>query len=100
MRGRSFVSFACSLIVAGSMLVGGSLTIAKPQRTLANALRQDKKYKVYCVNGKIEIGTRTLEEMKAARGNQVCLKGSFDSFDEAIDASRRQGGVGSACSCP
>jgi hypothetical protein len=96
MRGRSLITFFCSIIIAGGLFVGGSLTIAKPHDPFA----QDKKYKIYCVNGKIEIGTRNLDEMKSARGNQVCLKGSFDSFEEAMDASKRQGGVGSACSCP
>jgi hypothetical protein len=96
MRGRSLITFVCSVIIAGGLLVGGSLTTAKPY----DAFAQDKKYKIYCVNGRLEIGTRNLEEMKAARGNHVCLKGSFDSFEEAIDASKRQGGVGSACSCP
>ena len=37
--------------------------------------RSETKYNVFCAEGKIEIDTRTLDEMKSARGSDTCVKG-------------------------
>ena len=60
---------------------------------------QTKRYKIYCVSGKIEISNKELPDMKASRGSQVCLLESFDSFSEASQAAKRHGGVGGNCAC-
>ena len=62
---------------------------------------QNVKYRVFCVNGRIEIQSRTLEEMKKARGSNVCQLGSeHDSTTAAYNYARLYGGVGASCSCP
>jgi hypothetical protein len=64
-----------------------------------SAHSQTKRYKIYCVSGKVEISTKELTEMRAARGAQVCLLEAFDSFSEASQAAKRHGGVGGNCAC-
>jgi hypothetical protein len=57
------------------------------------------KYRLYCANGKLEVDTRTPEQMQRARG-QVCLLGEFDTRAQAEAAADRQGGIGAPCTCP
>lgn len=61
---------------------------------------QPKRYKIYCVNGKVEISDRNMTDMRAARGSRVCLLESYDSLSETIQATKRYGGVGADCTCP
>lgn len=58
-----------------------------------------KRYKIYCVNGKLEIGIRSPEDMKRARGTSACLKESHNSLLDAKKAAKKYGGVGAACNC-
>ena len=76
----------CAAVLAVTLFVTG-------------AQSQTKRYKIYCVTGKVEISTKELPDMKAARGPQVCLLESFDSFSEASQAAKRHGGVGANCAC-
>lgn len=76
----------CAVVLAATLFVTG-------------AQSQTKRYKIYCVTGKIEISTKELPDMKASRGPQVCLLESFDSFSEASQAAKRHGGVGANCVC-
>jgi hypothetical protein len=105
MRADKPTSLAISLVTCACLLAGTSSLMAADRGTTANhvtrpLLQQSaKKYKLYCVNGKIEIGSRDLNEMKAARGDRVCELGAFDTFSQAIEASKRLGGVGSPCPC-
>lgn len=57
------------------------------------------KYNVYCANGKLEIDSRSLEQMKAARGNNVCILAEFSSLAEAEKYASNNGGKGSPCRC-
>ncbi|QUV85412.1 hypothetical protein [Chloracidobacterium aggregatum] len=59
----------------------------------------DVKYRLYCANGKLEVDTRTPEQMQRARG-QVCLLGEFDTRAQAEAAADRRGGSGAPCTCP
>ena len=59
-----------------------------------------KRYKLYCVNNRIEIGARTLEDMKWARGDQVCLFNSYETLLEAEAAANHFCRIGAGCSCP
>lgn len=61
--------------------------------------QQTKRYKIYCVDGKVHISNRELDEMKAMRGSRVCLLESYDNLNEATQAAKRYGGVGATCSC-
>jgi hypothetical protein len=56
-------------------------------------------YVVYCAEGKIEIDTRTLDEMKSARGSNTCAKGTFDYYSDAEKLAESLGGKGAACTC-
>ncbi len=64
-------------------------------------LKADNKdyYSVYCADGKIEVEMRNLEQMKSARGSNVCSMQKFESASSAEDFAKKQGGKGSACSC-
>lgn len=57
------------------------------------------RYHVYCANGRLEVDSRTLEQMKAARGENVCLMADFDTLAEAEKFASDRGGKGSACKC-
>jgi hypothetical protein len=52
-------------------------------------------YTVYCT-GKIEIDTRTLAQMKSARGKAKVLK-VFSNLTDAQKFAKQQGGVGATC---
>ena|ERR1700730_7692967 len=98
------IYFATLMIVCSCLVASASLLAAKEQRVSVVRSQPEKqqsevRYRIFCVNGKIEIGERDLNAMKAARGAQVCELGSFASFAEAREASKRFGGVGAACSC-
>lgn len=58
------------------------------------------KYSVYCASGKIEVDMRSLEQMKSARGSDVCQFGQFDYLSDAQSFAKKNfGGVGASCSC-
>lgn len=67
---------------------------------IATALADSTKYYVYCANGRIEVDSRNPEQMKSARGSDVCSFGEFNYLSDAEALARKQfGGVGAACSC-
>lgn len=57
------------------------------------------QYTVYCANGKIEIDTRTPDEMKRQRGACPMSQGFNYRSDAESFAKKNFGGVGSSCSC-
>ncbi|WP_431283678.1 hypothetical protein ACQW02_02360 [Humitalea sp. 24SJ18S-53] len=58
------------------------------------------RYTVYCANGKIEVDSRTPEQMASARGSGTCAFQSFDYLSDAQGfAERNFRGIGAACSC-
>jgi hypothetical protein len=84
--------FALALLIA--VCAHGSLA------TRASAATQaPDKFRVYCVNGKVDFGNRTLQEMQWDFGKNVCLLHEYDSYRDAKEDARRRGGVGAACSC-
>ena len=55
-------------------------------------------YGVFCANGRIEIDSRSEEEMRRQRG--ACQFSRFDSRSDAENFARRNfNGVGASCSC-
>ena len=57
-------------------------------------------YGVYCANGKIEIDSRSFEQMRIARGSGVCAFGQFNYLSDAQNFARRNNFTpGSSCSC-
>jgi hypothetical protein len=56
-------------------------------------------YRVYCANGKIEVDSRSLEQIKKARGANVCQLAEFGSLSEAESYAEGKGGKGGPCAC-
>jgi hypothetical protein len=56
-------------------------------------------YWVYCASGKIEVDSRNPEQMKSARGSDVCQFGAHSSSSGARDHARSFGGIGARCGC-
>lgn len=77
--------FAAALVAA---------TLSLPTAALAS-------YYVYCANGKIEVDGRDPDQMRNARGSNVCQMGPrFGYLSDAQNFARRNfGGEGRACSC-
>jgi hypothetical protein len=63
---------------------------------------QDVKYKVYCVNGRVEVDSHSLEEMISSRGPNVCklTDAEYNTLSEARASAKQFGGVGASCRCP
>lgn len=75
----------------GFALVFLLLTILWSSEALAD------KYRVYCANGKIEVDTRDVKQMKSARGSSIYMLGEFDYRTEAVEFAKKFGGVGAQC---
>jgi hypothetical protein len=59
-----------------------------------------QSYFVHCANGKIEVDSRNLQQMKTARGSSVCQLGGFNYLSDAQSfAQKNFGGAGKTCSC-
>jgi hypothetical protein len=54
-------------------------------------------YRVFCVNGKIEVGSRTVEQMKAVRGPNVWQVKEAEHLLEAQQSASHLGGIGQVC---
>lgn len=68
--------------------------------TLFTQAAADKyAYGVYCANGKVEVDMRPLDQMKSARGGNVCLLKGFAYKTDADKYAASIGGVGGSCSC-
>ena len=59
--------------------------------------RAGETYRVFCVNGKIDFGTRALKDMKWDYGDNVCVLAEFNNYTAAREDARRRGGVGAGC---
>lgn len=58
------------------------------------------QYSVFCANDRIEIDSRSFEQMKVARGSGLCLLGSFGYLSDAQSFAKKNfGGAGASCSC-
>lgn len=73
-----------------SVLAAAAITAASPAFA----------YGVYCANGKIEIDSRSFEQMRIARGSGVCAFGQFSYLSDAQNFARRNNfRAGASCSC-
>ena len=52
-----------------------------------------QKYTVYCTNGKIEVDTRTPQQMKSARGGNTYVLATFDYKLDADKFVKKMNGV-------
>lgn len=68
--------------------------------SVTSAAAEATMYSVFCANGKIEVDMRSLDQMKSARGSDVCMFGQFSTLSSAQDLARKQfGGEGASCTC-
>lgn len=57
-------------------------------------------YGVYCANNRIEIDSRSFEQMRIARGSGICALGQFSFLSDAQNFARRNNlQPGARCSC-
>jgi hypothetical protein len=94
------IRLVMSFLLVGGLLGSGWLLGVEPQPAYARAF-QAAKYKVYCVNGRIEIDSHSLDEMRSSRGANVCLlvEAEYESLSDARTSAKRFGGVGAPCRC-
>ena len=92
MATKSFASAATAFAVV--------MACAMVTLVLPSVAQSSTRYSVYCANGKIEVDMRTPEQMKSARGSDVCQLGEFNYLSDAQSFAKKNfGGVGAKCSC-
>ena len=84
---------------------GGCVTAESRQQQQSQQSGQPgESFRVFCVNRRIEIGSRTLDDMREARGRKVCHHPDDSqpphTLAEAARRARSAGGVGAPCACP
>jgi hypothetical protein len=92
----------CGFVLAAALCTFHSVVShgSSPIIRQAAQAQQSKRYKIYCVEGKVTISESEPDEMKAPRGSRICLLESFDSLTEAMKAAKRYGGTRASCTCP
>jgi len=55
---------------------------------------------VYCVNGKIALDQRCIEELKTRNGDDVCRLNQDLTEYGAVSKVEQLGGIGASCACP
>ena len=71
-----------ALVAAAAALVAGQAAAAE--------------FSVYCANGKIEVDSRNLQQMKSARSN-VYQIAKYKFLTDAQNHAKKLGGVGKSC---
>lgn len=80
--------------------VGGSLGIAVVSLAVLLPAAARADYYVYCANSRIEVDTRPPDQMRSARGSDLCQFGDFSTLSSARDLADKQfGGTGARCTC-
>ena len=80
--------FACAATIAGLVTIGGS----------GMATAETTSYGVFCANGRIEIDSRSEEQMRRQRG--ACQFARFPFRMDAESFARKNfKAVGASCSC-
>ncbi len=74
-----------------------SLLAPVPVVAAAPAVRPE--YGVYCVQGRLVLEQKRIEELKHAFGGDVCRLDQDPSLDGARRKATRLGGAGAKCSC-
>lgn len=57
-------------------------------------------YGVFCVQGRLVLDQRRIEELKTAHGEDVCRLDQDATEDGARSKVERLGGLGAPCTCP
>ena len=64
------------------------------------AMAETTHYYVYCASDKIEVDSRSPEQMKIARGSGVCQFARFNYLSDAQSFAKKNfGGPGNKCAC-
>lgn len=80
-------------------MAGIALAIAAGAAGVAGA-QTTTHYSVFCANDRIEVDSRSLDQMLSARGSDVCLFGQFNYLSDAQNFARANfGQIGASCSC-
>ncbi len=56
-----------------------------------------EKFSVFCANGKIEVDSRTLQQMIRDRGRNVYAMVTYDYRMDANEFAKKMGGIGAKC---
>ncbi len=87
-------------LTTAAITMAVAMTCALAYLIPSSLAQSSTKYSVYCANGKIEVEMRTLEQMKSARGSDVCQFGEFNYLSDAQSFAKKNfGGDGARCSC-
>lgn len=84
--------------VVPAILLSLSFVAALPLPVAAGP-RSASDYGVFCIQGRLMVDARCIEELKAQHGRDVCRLDQDPSEPGAHDKALRLGGVGSDCSC-
>jgi hypothetical protein len=77
-------------------IIGPCLAVAGIIASTSGALA----YGVYCASNKIEIDSRSFDQMRIARGSGICMFGQFNFLTDAQNFARRNNmQPGAPCSC-
>src|SRR5215208_7123586 len=89
------VRFLISLLMFMALIGAGLLPSMGWQPAFARCI-QSAKYKIYCVNGRIEVDSHSLAEMKSSRGQNVCqlTNAEYESLSDARVSAKQFGGIG------
>lgn len=96
------VRLVIALLLAVVLIGAGLLAGLESKLVYASAYQAATKYSVYCVNGRVEVDSHSLEEMKSSRGKNVCklTEAEYGTLSDARASAKRFGGVGAPCRCP
>jgi hypothetical protein len=85
------VAIVIAIAIATAVAVAAAGEAAAQTRTY---------YSVYCANDRIEVDSRSFDQMQIARGSDVCQFGQFNFLSDAQDFARENfGQIGADCSC-
>ncbi|QCK86854.1 hypothetical protein E8L99_14370 [Phreatobacter aquaticus] len=77
-------------------IIGSGIALAGLIASTSGALA----YGVYCANNRIEIDSRSFDQMRIARGSGICAFGQFNYLSDAQNFARRNNmQPGATCSC-
>jgi hypothetical protein len=92
-------ALALLVLLAAFGAHGSRASAGSGRRAESTAAQSQEKYRVFCVNGKVDFGSRSLQDMQWDFGKNVCQLGEFDTYRKAREDVRKRGGVGADCRC-
>lgn len=102
---RTFIitTLALLALMCGCISLSANTPLSKSAATNFATGKPSEYFTVYCVNNKLEVGSRSLSDMQDARGMNVCRHPDKEEFYPTImqaqEAAAELGGVGMPCKC-